>query len=54
MTRDGPAVDDHTGFALDATDTGLWEWDLDTGMLSYHDSGTGGCSILLGSLLGGE
>jgi PAS domain S-box-containing protein len=44
MTRDKPAVDDHTRFALDATETGLWEWDLDTETLWWDET----CERLFG------
>jgi PAS domain-containing protein len=38
MTEDWPAVDDHLRFALDAADTGLWEWDRDTDTLRWDET----------------
>jgi PAS domain S-box-containing protein len=48
MTKDQPAVDNHIRFALDATETGLWEWDLDTETLIWDET----CEQLFGYELG--
>jgi PAS domain S-box-containing protein len=44
MTRDRPPVDAHLRLALDATETGLWEWDLDTETLLWDET----CEHLFG------
>jgi PAS domain S-box-containing protein len=44
MTRDRPVVEDHLRSALNATGTGLWEWNLDTGDLYWNET----CERLFG------